>query len=155
MDIAAVMKRQVVSISDQATLEQAIRKLVEARVGMLPVVDAGRTLVGILTLRDVLHLAFPSLTDKFRDYDFVHDFGALELGSITEEQRAKPVVELMSEPTSVPADTGLLRAEATMRQHDLRDLPVVDAQGRLVGLASWVDVGVAYLDAWCRAENKP
>lgn len=155
MDIAAVMKRQVVSVSDGATLEQAIRKLVESRVGMLPVVDAAGKLVGILTLRHVLALAFPSLTEEFKDYDFVHDFGALELGSITDEQRSTPVVELMSEPTAVPAATGLLRAEATMRQHDLRDLPVVDAEGRLVGLASWVDVGVAYLDAWCQAQNKP
>jgi CBS-domain-containing membrane protein len=37
-----------------------------------------------------------------------------------------------------------------MRQHDLRDLPVVDEEGHLVGLASWVDVGVAFLESWSR-----
>lgn len=153
MDIAAVMKRKVVSIRNDATLEQAVRKLVESRVGMLPVVDSGGILVGVLTLRDVLQLAFPSLTEIFDDLDFVNDFGALELGSITDEQRLIPVVDLMGAPTSVPAVTKLLRAEAAMRQHDLRDLPVVDAEGRLVGLASWVDVGVAYLDAWCAARG--
>ena len=40
------------------------------------------------------------------------------------------------------------RAEAMMRQHELRDLPVVDEQHHLVGLASWVDVGVAFLENW-------
>lgn len=154
MDIASVMKRQVVSIGYEASLEQAIRKLVKFRVGMLPVVDDDNKLIGILTLRDVLHLAFPSVTENFKDYDFVHDFGALELGTISDEQRRTPVLDLMREPTSVAASTGLLRAEATMRQHDLRDLPVVDGEGRLVGLASWVDVGVAYLDAWRLAKDE-
>ena len=139
------MKREVVSVRVDQTLEDAIRLLVDKRVGMLPVVDEQDRLVGILGLREILRLSWPSFLDMVEDYDFVHDFGVLERGEISQEQRARPVKDLMQPPASVEVDCGLLRAEAVMRQHRLRDLPVVDEQNRLVGLASWVDVGVAFL----------
>lgn len=145
MDIGSVMKREVVSIRADQSLDDAIRLLVDRRVGMLPVVDEQDRLVGILGLRQILRLCWPSFIEMLDDYDFVHDFGVLERSEISPEQRAKPVAELMQQPASVEAGCGLLRAEAMMRQHRLRDLPVVDKQNRLVGLASWVDVGVAFL----------
>ncbi len=37
--------------------------------------------------------------------------------------------------------------------HDIRDLPIVDETGRLVGIASRVDIGAAYLAPWTRPEQ--
>lgn len=51
MDISSVMKKEVVSISEDETLDDAIELLAARRVGLLPVVDAEFHLVGILTLR--------------------------------------------------------------------------------------------------------
>lgn len=150
MDVSSVMKKEVVFISEDATLEDAIRLLVERRVGLLPVVDAENRLVGILALRDIIQLTLPTFLEMLEDIDFVHDFGALEERKIPHEERKKPISEVMSPPTSCASTCGLLRAEAMMRQHDLRDLPVVDEEDHLVGLASWVDVGVAFLESWSR-----
>lgn len=148
MEVGSVMKKKVVSISMDATLEDAIQLLIERHVGLLPVVDAENRLVGIITLRDILQLAFPTFIEMLENYDFVHSFGALEGKEIPLEERQKPISEFLSPGTSCTSACGLLRAEAIMRQHDLRDLPVVDEDGRLVGLASWVDVGVAFLKSW-------
>lgn len=49
-------------------------------------------------------------------------------------------------------DTGLLRAYALMLQQNLHDIPVVSKDGKLVGIASRVDVGVAILSTWDKAE---
>ncbi len=142
------MKKEVVSISEDATLDDAIRLLAARRVGLLPVVDAENRLAGILTLHDIIQLVLPTFLEMLEDTDFVHDFGALEERRIPVDERKKPISEFMSPPTSCASTCGLLRAEALMRQHELRDLPVVDEQDHLVGLASWVDVGVAFLGSW-------
>jgi len=55
---------------------------------------------------------------------------------------------LMQPAIRVEEDCGLLRAYAFMLQHRILDLPVVDKDGRLVGLASRVDIGVAILSGW-------
>jgi CBS-domain-containing membrane protein len=35
-----------------------------------------------------------------------------------------------------------------MLQHELHDLPVVDKEGRLIGIASRVDIGATILKSW-------
>ncbi len=145
MTIGSVMKERVVSVSADQTLESAMRLLVDERVGLLPVVDAQHRLLGVLGLEQVLELALPAFVGMLEDYDFVADFGAVELARIDPAVRRRPVRNLMREAISVQADCGLLRAHAVMRQHGLRDLPVIDREGRLVGIASWVDVGTAFL----------
>jgi CBS domain-containing protein len=54
----------------------------------------------------------------------------------------------MVPPVSVRPESGLLRAFAIMNSHNWYDLPVVDEDGWLVGLASRVDVGTALLASW-------
>jgi len=146
MSIESVMKSDVVSIDQGATLGQALDVLTRHRIGMLPVVDADGKLLGVLRLRAILQLLLPAFVGMVDDYDFVEDFGALEHSAISVERRAAPVTEVMDPPHAVVSGCGLLRAHAFMRQHDLHDLPVVDDRGRLIGLASWVDVGIGFLE---------
>jgi CBS domain-containing protein len=150
MDIQSVMKSQVVSLPADSTVDNAIGLIRTNRIGLLPVVDPGGKLVGTVRLRDLLKLWLPDFIEIVEDYDFVQDFGALEAGELDQGRRNTPIRDLMGPPLSVTSDCGLLRAHAFMDQHDLHDLPVVDVDGRLVGLASWVDVGVGFLDAWMK-----
>lgn len=143
--IADVMRREVVSVGQEASLGQALELLTRHRIGMLPVLDAQGRLVGVLRLRSILKLLLPAFVDMVGNYDFVEDFGALERSALSEERRRAPVSDLMDPPLAVASDSGLLRAHAFMRQHDLYDLPVTDAAGRLIGLASWVDIGLGLL----------
>ena len=80
--------------------------------------------------------------------DFVHDFGAVEDTRPLPENLARPVTSLMHPATTVPEDCGLLRAYALMYQRNLHDLPVVNENGQLVGIASRVDLGRAILRSW-------
>jgi CBS-domain-containing membrane protein len=148
MNISSCMKRNVFSIPTSATIGDAVSILIEKHIGLLPVVDAQGKPVGVLGLRELLSLALPSFVDLISDLDFLPDFGAVENSQPTAEILARPVTTLMRPATTVKEYCGLLRAFAFMRQHKLHDLPVVDEQGALVGIASRVDIGTAILASW-------
>jgi CBS-domain-containing membrane protein len=148
MKIKDCMKHNVVSISAAATIGQAAKRIVTRRIGSLPVVDSSGRLVGMLRLRDLLSLVMPDFVRLVEDIDFVHDFGALENRQPDIAALARPLREVMQSPVSVEETCGLLRAVSLMRLHDLQDLPVVDSAGRLTGIASRVDIGVALLSGW-------
>lgn len=149
MKISSCMKRDIVSLHASDTVERAASLVVDRHVGTLPVVDDDRKLVGLLTLRDLLALVMPAFVRLVEDFDFVHDFGAVEAYQPTPDTLARPVREVMQPPVSVEESCGLLRASAVLRHHELMDLPVVsDTIGELVGIASRVDIGAALLAGW-------
>jgi CBS domain-containing protein len=148
MQIQDCMKKNVYAIPATATVRDAIDLLVSYHIGLLPVLDEGNRPVGVVGLHDLLNLALPSAIHLLDDVDFIGDFGAVETYQPSEAVLAQPITELMRPGTVVLAESGLLRAYALMLQHDLHDLPVVDAAGRLLGIASRVDIGTMILASW-------
>jgi CBS-domain-containing membrane protein len=149
MNVQQCMKQNAVSISAEATVQEAAQLFVQHHIGTLPVVDKTNRLVGILHLRDLLKLVMPVFVDLIPDFDFVEtNFGVYEELALTPELAATPIRDFMETAVSVQADSGLLRAFAILDSHEMYDLPVVDDDGRLVGLASRVDVGTALLSRW-------
>ena len=142
------MKKQVVSVKDTDDLGCAAKQFVKHHVGMLPVVNTEGKLVGVLQLRDLLTLVLPDFTRLMEDFDFVGSFGAVKEIQPSEDEISKKVSEVMEESVCVQDDCGLTRAFALLHSHNLTDLPVVDAEHCLVGIASRVDVGTAMLKAW-------
>ena len=152
MDISQCMKRDVVSIPDSSTIRQAAAVFVKAHVGLLPIVDQHNRLFGVVGLRDLLSLELPDFVSFIDDLDFVHDFGAVETTRPSAEVLDSSIKTLMKPPITVDEDSGLLRAYALMLQHQLHDMPVVSQDGKLVGMASRVDIGTAIVSAWSKVK---
>jgi len=142
------MKREVISISSTTTVREAAGVVVERHIGLLPIVDDQGRLIGVVGLHNLLTLELPDFVNFITDVDFVHDFGAVETTRPEPYLLEQPVSTLMQPAISVDEECGLLRAYALMLQHRLLDLPVVAKDGRLVGLASRVDIGAAILSRW-------
>lgn len=142
------MKRMVISISATATLRQAAALIVERHIGLLPVVDDRGKLTGVLGLSDLLSLQMPDFFKLIPDFDFVHDFGAVETTRPAPDEIDRPVTTRMRPGIYVDENSGLLRAYALMLRHNLHDLPVVAKDGTLVGIASRVDIGAKILSDW-------
>jgi CBS domain-containing protein len=142
------MKNHVVSIPLTATIREAAAVIVSKHIGLLPVVDKNDKPVGVIGLRDLLTLELPDFVSFVADVDFVHDFGAVETTRPSARTLEKSVKSLMKPAISVDEDCGLLRAYALMLQHNLHDMLVVSKEGKLIGVASRVDIGVAVLSAW-------
>lgn len=152
MNIADCMKRNVVSIPETFTIRETAIVFVKKHVGLLPIVDQNNKLVGVVGLRDLLSLELPDFINFVADLDFVHDFGAVETTRPSAEVLDKSIKTLMHPPITVSEDSGLLRAYALMLQHQLHDMPVVSNDGKLVGMASRVDIGTAIISAWAAVE---
>ncbi len=150
MQIRDTMKKNVVSIPKKTTIGEAAAVMVEKHVGILPIVDEQDKPVGVVRLNDLLELEMPDFIHLVEDFDFVHDFGAVETTRPTHKQLAKSVVTIMQPVMTIKEDYGLLRAYASMLQNDLNDLPVTAANGELVGIVSLVDIGSAILSMWSK-----
>jgi CBS domain-containing protein len=148
MIIKDCMKRDVISIPPTITVREAAVVVVEQHIGLLPIVDDEAKLIGVIGLQDLLTLELPDFVNFIPDVDFVHDFGAVESTRPEPYSLEQPVTTLMQPAISVDEECGLLRAYALMLQHQLMDLPVVTKEGRLVGLASRVDISAAILARW-------
>jgi len=152
MKIGDCMKRNVVSITETASVREAAAIFVKEHIGLLPIVDQNNKLVGVVGLRDLLSLELPDFVNFVADVDFVHDFGAVETTRPSADVLDKSIKTLMKPAITVHEDSGLLRAYALMLQHNLHDMPVVSEDGKLVGVASRVDIGITILSAWSEVE---
>jgi IMP dehydrogenase len=104
-----------ITLHDDATIGDALRLMKENKIGGIPIVDNNNKLVGILTNRD---LRFE--TDK----------------------KVKKVKEVMTKENLITAGEGtdLKKAEKILHQYKIEKLPVVDKQGKLIGLITYRDI---------------
>jgi CBS domain-containing protein len=62
--ITEIMEQSVVTVPEDASLEQAVSLMIEKSVGGLPVVDEENRIVGIITERDFMHLMSETIVGK-------------------------------------------------------------------------------------------
>lgn len=120
MTIAAILGgkgREVVSISGDRTVAEAVALLASRRIGAVPVMD-GDTVAGIFSERDVIYC--------------LERQGSTALGRRVDEVMTAPAI-------SVEPDEPVLNALALMTRRRVRHLPVLD-HGRCIGFVSIGDL---------------
>lgn len=123
-----LMTEDPTTISMNATVHRAVTLLQRLDVRHLPVVDPEGALVGMLSDRDVGGLAFPEL------------LGGTYVGRVQTALDA-PVSSLMSSNVlSVGLEADLAEIIDLMLDQKVGAVPVVDADGTLVGIVSYVDI---------------
>jgi CBS domain-containing protein len=106
------------AVSPDQPVSEAARLMRSEDVGSLPVVE-GERLAGVLTDRDI----------------------ALRVVAEGKDPNATSVGEVLSgDPVTVTPDESLDEALAKMARHQVRRLPVVESEGRLVGVLAQADV---------------
>ena len=124
--VAGVMTRSPRTTSPAAAIADAASRLATSRFDALPVVEDDGTLVGIVTVADVLGAEMPEAPRA------VHVDTASDV--------------MTPGPFTTTADERLLDASTRMSVHGIRHLPVVDAAGHVVGMLSERDVRTAVGD---------
>ena len=104
-------------------------------------------------MRDVIQIFLPDFVALLSNIKFVTDYGDLDTPTREDIKKADSlrVADIMEAPVSVEDDSTLIRALSIMEKNRIRDLPVV-SEGKLVGIASRVDIGRAFLSTWLAAQ---
>jgi CBS domain-containing protein len=125
MNILEMCDAEAASVPLQATVEQAIRTMLERHVGAVAIIDENQRIAGIFTERDVLR----------------------RLSLAESDARKLPIREVMTTPVEMAtAVTTPSEALATMVERHYRHLPIVDEDGRLLGMLSIRNVLEAQID---------
>ena len=108
------MIRNPITLQPSANLREAVTLMARFHISGVPVVDANGRLVGIITNRDL----------QF------------------ERQLDRPLADAMTKDKLItaPAGTSLDEAEQIMGKHRIEKLPVVDKDGKLIGLITVKDI---------------
>jgi CBS domain-containing protein len=125
MNILEMCDAEAASVPLQATVEQAIRTMLERHVGAVAIIDENQRIAGIFTERDVLR----------------------RLSLAESDARKLPIREVMTTPVEMAtAVTTPSEALSTMVERHYRHLPIVDEDGRLLGMLSIRNVLEAQID---------
>ena len=119
MQLNEVMHQPVVVCPNDTTLDHAARLMWEQDCGIMPVVDEDGRLVGVVTDRDICMSAYTQ---------------GLPLNAILVTTAMARTVVAGHEDDSVES------AEQLMQDNQIRRLPVVDGEGRPVGMVSLNDL---------------
>lgn len=141
---AEIMDADVPAVSPEADARAAIELLAKTDMGAIPVIDAERKVVGIVSESDLI------LSDEEADLHMPHYLnimgGIVFVGSMKGFEKrlnkafATKVSELMTAEPIVARDDDDAEAIAKMiaeKHHN--HLPVVDGEGRLAGLVTRAD----------------
>jgi IMP dehydrogenase len=108
------MIMEPVTLSADASLNEAVKLMRDHKIGGIPVVDVNQVLKGIITNRDL----------RF------------------EKDLDKKVSEVMTKENLITAELGtdLKGAQAILEKYKIEKLPIVDADNKLVGLITFKDI---------------
>ena len=121
-----VMTANPACCTPETPLEQVAKLMVQHDCGEIPVIDTAEQPIGVITDRDIVCRVVAD--------------GKNPMAHTAEQYMSQPVV-------SVTVDTPLSEIMHTMETHQIRRLPVVDADGCCVGIISQADL------AWTGREH--
>ncbi len=125
MNILEMCDWEAATVPLEATVERAIREMLDRRVGAVAVIDENRRVAGIFTERDVL----------------------LRLSLGEHDPRKISVRDVMTAPVEMATRaTTPGEALATMVERHYRHLPIVDDNGQLLGMLSIRNLLQAQID---------
>ena len=133
MNIRSLMLRDLTSVDPSDTMRTLVETLQAAETSTVPVTDEANRLIGVISETDVLAAAVPRYFELLHSTAFVPDLDQVRRGMA--QIADLPIRNFMRKtPICVNLESDDLQATDLMLRRKLRLLPVVDGDGRLVGV---------------------
>jgi CBS domain-containing membrane protein len=133
-----VMTRDVASVAPDTSLKEVAEIMAQRKISGVPVVAADGTVVGMISEKDFLTSMGSGVATSFMDVvaQCLHGRGCLAA-----PVRAKVAKDIMSAPVVTAAEeTPVMEVADLFTRHGINRVPVLNREGRLIGLVSRADV---------------
>jgi CBS domain-containing protein len=146
--VGALMTTAVITFKPTDTIQHVVETMRTQRISGAPVIDEQRRVIGIISEADIMKLTasvpfpvidplnpFPvfSITTYLREVKRIpEEITALFEGEVKDAMTRKPV--------TISPDASIAEAARLMHKNDFNRLPVVDADGKLIGLIARDDI---------------
>lgn len=136
LKVENVMTREVVTATPDTPFKELARLLSEHRISGIPIVDGDRKVVGIVTEADLLWTEKdrePRRRSRFLEW-FIDGKRLAEIERVAADLRARDL--MTDEVVTIDPQTTVREAVVKLLQAGVKRLPVVDADGKIVGIVS-------------------
>jgi CBS-domain-containing membrane protein len=134
-----IMTKDLTAVEKDIHVRELIFILNNAEMPNLPVVDEDGKLTGVISEKDLIRAALPGYFEMLHSTSFIPDMNQLsrKLTQIADESIEKFI---QTEVMSVTDDDDDLQAADLIIRKGVKNVPVVDADGRLVGRVRRIDL---------------
>jgi len=122
--VKEIMKRNITCISETEEIKTAAQKLMKGETNHLPVINSEGKLVGIVTTYDISKAVVKLRTEN----------------TVSSIMSKKVVTTSPGEAVDIAA--------MKLEKHNISALPVIDSEGKLIGLLSALDLGKLFGKRW-------
>lgn len=149
MKVQDVMTRDPKTVSPEASLKEVAQTLMDGRISGLPVVDESGAVVGVVSEADIVGKEAGAPHERSLIGRLVHgDVDAARL-------EARTVAEAMTSPAiTIRENREVAEAARIMTEKEVNRLPVLDDDGRLVGIVTRADLVRAFLRSDAEIEKE-
>lgn len=142
MKVKDIMTKNPVKAGLSTGIKEIYNIFCKKNIGGVPIVDADNKLMGMVTKTEFLDVLIPDYFDMVTDFLFIDDFGALE-----KRLESMPSLELfiaedlmIRDVITINPNASLMKAPALMNKYNIRRLPVVNDEKKLVGIITRMDI---------------
>lgn len=138
-----IMNRQIITVKEEMTVDETARILLENKISGVPVVDEQNQVIGIVSETDLIyrekHLHIPSFISILDGVIFLES--TKELEHQVRKMAAYKVGDVMTKKViTIQEDTELEDIVDIIVEKRINRLPVVDREGKLVGIVTRSDI---------------
>jgi len=139
MKVREIMTRDLTAVERDVPVRELIFVLDNADMPNVPVVDDEGVLIGFISEKDLIRAALPGYFEMLHSASFIPDMNQLarKLAEIADEPLEK---YMRTEVLSVTEEDDDLRAADLIIRKGVKNVPVVDGEGRLVGRVRRIDL---------------
>jgi len=146
--VKELMATEVIAFKPNDKIRHVAETLRANRISGAPVIDDQRRVIGVISEADIMKL---TATVPFPDIDPLNPFPVFSISGYMKKVKKIPdeidtlfegyVKDVMSkEPVTISPDDSISDAARIMHKNDFNRIPVVDDEGKLVGIIAREDV---------------
>ena len=143
------MTADVIAVGRAANVAEIAALLKKHRITGVPVVDGEKRLLGLVTHEELINIFVPHYLSMFDELAFLDDLGEIEAQTMAEIEPTLFLAEdiMATDLITAGPSTSIMKVAALLINRKLVLIPVVDEEGRVVGVVSRNDVSSALTQA--------